>query len=433
MNISKQLIYAAIAGLYLIVLFPVAAQADRYVAEAEETLLNPRSDTRERLDAIQILEVRLSNEQAAQLLGQALVNDPELRVRKAAASALWGHEQALSAEPQLFEALDDDPEVSVRAAGALHGAGIPAEQVAKGFRKGLGSSNRGTAYNASRGLIGVDPPASLLPGLLNYLDWRLQENDIQGAYSAQAALEELTTLGFDQLVFSGLTDYVELGAAGAAYALPALDSMPGKPVEYVTWLTTMSKADNKQVQEEAVRALGGAPQPSAATAVAAGLLDSSSEVQLAAIDACSNLRAAADPCVDQLAVLLRQSKDVEVRTAAAQSLASLYSDLDRVSETTWIAARDAALQDPEAEVREYAITAVADMPADASQRMVVLARAAAGDSVAYNKSRALARLARMVGYPGQAVPSSVYQDVEPLTRHEDSEVARLATLVMAAQ
>lgn len=426
-------IRAAFAGLYLLAFIPFAAQADRFVDEAEATLLNARADTRARLDAIGLLKVRSSNPQAAQVLGRALVDDRDMQVRKAAASGLWGHDHALAAESQLRRALDDHPEVSVRAAGALHAAGIDAQAVAHGFRKGLQSDNRGTAYNAARGLIGVDPPATLLPGLLNYLDWRLQRDDIQGAYSVQSALTDLASQSFDASVYSSLTAYIEEDGPGAAYALPALSSMPEKPDEFFTWLSRLSQSGNEQVRSAALTELGHTRGASTAPAVASGLLDASSDVQISAITACLNLRAAGDPCLEQLGVLLRQASNDEVRAMAAESLAGLLNDLEHAPESIWVAVRDAALEDHSAEVREYAIIAAADMPADISLQLEVLARVAAQDSVAYNKSRALGRLARMVSSPGRPVPPSVYTDVAPLTNHEDAEVARLAGLVMATR
>lgn len=410
----------------------VQAETD-WVAYAQKELLNPRSDEKERLNAIGLLKVRPSNEQGAVVLGQVLVNDRSARVRKAAASALWGHDYTRVAEQELRQALNDEAEVSVRAAGALHAAGIPAREVAPGFRKGLNSSNRGTAFSAARGLVGVDSPDTLVPGLLAYLDWQLETPDNRGAWAAQDALEKLTAQGYDVQAYQQLTTYIDQQRDGAAFALRALMEMPNKPAGFSAWLNNLTNARNDSLRAAAVTALGRSGIKSAGTTISGQLLGAPAQVQLSAINACEQLRSAGAPCIQQLTTLLSGAADADIRAEAAEALHGILRDTETAPDGVWQAALLVARNDPDEDVRVFAISIVADMPVDSSEKLLALSEIAASEAVAFNQSRALARLAGMLGYPGQQVPDAVFLNVAPLTQHSDSEVARMAQLIIDRQ
>src|SRR6185295_11512071 len=109
---------------------------------------------------------------AVQALADALSDrDPE--VQEAAASALWHTgEKAAAAKPALLRALDGSPpRVVARAAGALETMGVSAKDLADARRTVLKRRpDETTAFLAARGLIGLDPAATVLPPLLDYLD-----------------------------------------------------------------------------------------------------------------------------------------------------------------------------------------------------------------------------------------------------------------------
>ncbi len=428
---------AKILVLIVLALQAGTAHARDWVADAEQTLTNPRSSEQERLDALQLLEVRTSSEAGAIVLGQVLSSDDSVRVRKAAASALWGHEHALLAEAALRHALQDDPEVSVRAAGALHAAGVASGEVADGFRRGLDSRNRGTAFSAARGLAGVDPPESLLPAMLAYLDWQLEQGDVQGAFTAQEALEKLVDHGLDDAAYRALAVYVESGGPGAPYALASLAELSDRPVGHVQWLEQLAeRSPSSEVRAVAIRQLGFS-EPTAPTlgAIADGLVDASPDVQQNAISACGQQAGSAGTdCILRLAALLGGAPDDDIRADAGEALGDILGQTEGVDvpDGVWEAVRDAALNDPDDDVREHAIEALADMPGDTPRTLAALAEIAGVDSLAYNQARALGRLARMVGYPGTDVPESVREHVAPLVNDEDAEVARLARLVIDA-
>ena len=60
----------------------------------------------------------------------------------------------------------------MNAAGALASMKEPAEALAPARRRVLqaGGQSRYAAFLAARGLIGIDPPATLVPALLTYLE-----------------------------------------------------------------------------------------------------------------------------------------------------------------------------------------------------------------------------------------------------------------------
>jgi len=127
--------------------------------------------------------------EAAAPLAQALA-DPAPQVRAAAASALWAlEEKARPAEAALWKALDDaDLEVVARAAGALATLDADEARLAAPRRRALASDDVAVRFLAARGLVGTDPPATLLPHVLDYLEAQAARHADPGAdYKARNA------------------------------------------------------------------------------------------------------------------------------------------------------------------------------------------------------------------------------------------------------
>jgi HEAT repeat protein len=90
-----------------------------------------------------------------------LLNDPEARVRRAAASTLWGlGTKQKAAVPALAGALrDPDPEVRLAAAMALESAGSEAEAAVPALVHALKDSDANVRLWAARALGAVGPAA----------------------------------------------------------------------------------------------------------------------------------------------------------------------------------------------------------------------------------------------------------------------------------
>jgi HEAT repeat protein len=126
--------------------------------------------------------------EAVAALAQALTSDKDASVREAAASALWKTgDKAKAAEPALRKALDDPaPGVVARAAGALEVMDVDPKELAAARRRALAQvdpKDRHTAFLAARGLIGIDPPATVVPGLLPYVASMSEAMEKPGGWS----------------------------------------------------------------------------------------------------------------------------------------------------------------------------------------------------------------------------------------------------------
>lgn len=152
--------------------------------------LSRSKDASERAEAAESLG-KQGRAEAAAPLGDAL-SDPAPAVRAAAASALWAlGEKAKAAEPALWKALDDgDLGVVVHAAGALATLDAEPARLAPARRRCLAAGDVPTRFLAARGLIGIDPPAGLLPHVLDYLDLQAQRRaDPSADYRARDSAE----------------------------------------------------------------------------------------------------------------------------------------------------------------------------------------------------------------------------------------------------
>lgn len=177
--------------------------ANRFFAEQREQALREldKDSPAEQVKAAD----RLGAEGAARtapLLAKHLA-DPDAVVRIAAARTLWvlagkAPEAFAPARPALMTALDDaNAEVAMNAAGALGAMKVPAETLAPARRRVLqqGHPQANVLFLAARGLIGLEPSASLAPALLAYLEETAAAAKRGGSRDsvqlAQSALERL--------------------------------------------------------------------------------------------------------------------------------------------------------------------------------------------------------------------------------------------------
>ncbi|HEY3120405.1 MAG TPA: HEAT repeat domain-containing protein [Vicinamibacteria bacterium] len=182
--------------------------------------------------------------EAVAALAQSLSSDKEAGVREAAASALWKTgEKAKAAEPALRKALDDpDPRVVARAAGALEVMDVDPRELAAARRRALsqaGPKDHHTAFLAARGLIGIEPPATVVPGLLPYVTsmseaaekpggWVNYHDDVEAAEKALVRLAKTR----DRSAIPLLVDELDRSPASAPALLKALGTYRPPPEHY---------------------------------------------------------------------------------------------------------------------------------------------------------------------------------------------------------
>lgn len=202
---NRARVLALVASLSLL---PPAAMAQgdfakKFFAEQREEALREleKGNPAEQVKAAD----RLGVEEAARtapVLAKHLA-DADTAVRLAAARTLWtlagkSPEAFAPARPALTAALDDaNAEVAMNAAGALGAMKVPAETLAPARRRVLqqGHPQAYVLFLAARGLVGLDPSASLAPALLDYLEQAASAARRGGSRDnvqlAQSALERL--------------------------------------------------------------------------------------------------------------------------------------------------------------------------------------------------------------------------------------------------
>lgn len=201
-------------------------------------------DARDRAEAARSLgQLRVA--EAAVPLGRALVGDENPHVRVAAAKALWALEdKAKPAEPDLWKALDDpEPAVVVNAAGALAMLNVEPERLAAARRHAMALGNLSVRFLAARGLIGIDPPVTLVPHVLDYLDrqaerrhdMRLSSKSRSAADNnfklADKALSKLVAI-HDRSLIPPLVGRVSRDHPAQATVLKALDTFDPAPDDW---------------------------------------------------------------------------------------------------------------------------------------------------------------------------------------------------------
>jgi len=237
-----------IAALLLPIAFAVPgafaqSEADRIRAEWRKEALSDleRGDPAEQIRAAKSLDVEFAAKTAPVLAKHLSSGDAAIRL--SAASLLWtlaGKSPAAfeAARPALRAALDDpDSAVAMNAAGALATMKEPAEALAPARRRVLQSSGqkRYVSFLAARGLIGIDPPATLTPALLDYLEEVTAAQKRGGSRDnvqmAQKALERLVDTK-DRAILVPIRDQLRITRSAWAVLLPVLHRFSPRPEDW---------------------------------------------------------------------------------------------------------------------------------------------------------------------------------------------------------
>ncbi|MGE0357165.1 MAG: HEAT repeat domain-containing protein [Burkholderiales bacterium] len=267
-----------LAALFLPVLIashclPAAAdEIEKLRAEWREDSLRDleRGDAAEQIRAAKSLDVAFAAKTAPVLARH--LSHADAAIRLSAASALWtlaGKSATAfeAARPALRTALDDtDGAVAMNAAGALSAMKEPAEALAPARRRVLQSpGNRAyVGFLAARGLIGIDPPASLAPALLAYLEESTAAVKRGGSRDnvqlARRALERLVDTK-DRAILEPIRDQLRITRGAAAVLLPVLHRFSPRPDDWTAVLLDHTESADRDVAYAAWTLLGEQSDP----------------------------------------------------------------------------------------------------------------------------------------------------------------------------
>ena len=384
---------------------------------------------------------------AVAALAQALV-DRDVRVRRAAARGLWETgEGAKAAEAALRGALTDpDAAVVARAAGALEMMDVDAKELVEPRRRALAGAagDRSTAFLAARGLIGLDPPASLLPPVLDY--WSEQRAGLEhqrfvefserdDSYEhnvelADKAIEELAETG-DRALIAPLRRALATAAPPAPVLLKALSLFEPLPDGWVALLVEQMRSTSADVRELAASLAGRQGGERAVTVwapVAIALLnDGADDVRGAAARSLGDAGGLAHAAAPVLARMLSADPEAWVRRASARALGAIGDATGAIPQGTKaeVAAQArpalvAALNgDADSDVRDEALDALNELWLPAGEIVAEVARTAASTPDTRLASAALQVLRNRQGQAKAAVPV-----ITPLLQHADQYVRR---------
>ena len=206
-----------------------------------------------------------AQEEATALAKQ--LSDADAGSRLSAASKLWilaGKSPASgeAARPAFMAAVDDpDGAVAMNAAGALSNMKEPAEALAPARRRVLRERGQRSyiAFLAARGLIGIDPPITLAPALLDYLEdcaaAAKRGGSRENVQLARQALERAVDTK-DRAILAPIRDQLRVTRAASAVLLPILHRFSPRPDDWTGVLLDHTGSADRDTASTAWRLLG---------------------------------------------------------------------------------------------------------------------------------------------------------------------------------
>jgi len=390
--------------------------------------------------------------EAVAALAQAL-SDKDVRVRRAAVSALWETgEDAKAAEPALRNALDDvDPAVVAGAAGALEMMDVEAEQLVEPRRRALAAAkDRSTAFLAARGLIGFEPPTTLLGPVLDYYAEQRDgverqkkrefserddsfENNVE---LADKALERLVGTQ-DRRLIAPLRRALAAAYPPSPQLLRVLAVFAPPPDGWVELLVESMGSLSADMRELAVDLAGKQTDERDVAAwapTAIGLLaDREKDVRGGAARSLGQAGGLAHAAAPALVRLLASEPSASVRRSASRALGKIgdatgaipqaaKAEVAAQAKATLIAAMNG---DADEDVRSESLAAINGMWLPAAEIVAEVARTAATTSDTRLAMAALQVLRNREGQAKAAVPL-----IKPLLQHADQYVRRDAAVAI---
>jgi HEAT repeat protein len=379
----------------LLVLVPALVVAQALDRNAQRIIKDATNDLRsrdvqKRVDAIENLAAWGKLTTAPLIIGA--LQDPDARVRAAAASALWDNDMKTpAARAPLMATLNDPaPEVGVMAAGALRLLGLSKAELQKANERGLSSSKDvRIRFLAARALIGLVPPAGLVSPLVVYLQEQAAIDKRTNIELAQGAFEELRDTK-DRSILPPLMDAIPNMTKGAHIVLEVLGKVQPRPTGWTTLLTSQAVRGDANVRRQSLllmRDLKADAEVAEWSPIAARLLASDADDVVRSY-AASALEFAGGSAHAQAGLVLsaaQQDRSAGVRESAFDALTDIIGRMGTapmsvktaMAKTALPVVRAAIEGDPNTDVRESAIEALDALaldPAQSASLLVALGR-----------------------------------------------------------
>lgn len=412
--------------------------ADRYAKDLKSR------DTRTRVEAAEALG-KLNLAEGVEPLAMAL-KDPEARVRRAAASALWSSSDvAKPAIPALRTALaDPDFAVVMRAAGALIAVGEEASTMAVSLRGVLQSGDGVDRFLAARALIGIEPADKLAGPIVDYLRHNepdpKKKDDRDGRdvnfQAGEKALRQLAQTQ-DGRIVPQLMARLNESPYLTAPILRSLGDLRSRPDRWIDTLLGSLNSSGPDIREAAVVLLG--KQPAAADVkrwaqpVSQLVSDREKGVRVAAIGSLEAVHGLALGAIGPVVHAVQADSDAEVRARAARAVGEIADTSFPIDTAAKAAAAKAALpiltaaieRDPSLDVRTNALKSVDKLQLDAETAAAILAQAAV-EQKDRNVRLAALQLLRNRGKEG----ASAAGKITPLKNDGDELIRRMSGAVL---
>jgi HEAT repeat protein len=376
----------------------------RIVNDATKDLKS--KDVQKRVDAIDHLATWGKLSTAPLIIGA--LQDPDARVRAAAANALWDDDMKTPAAKAPLTAALNDPsvEVAVFAAGALRLLGASKADVRQANERGLSSSSDlRIRFLAARALIGLMPPARLVNPLVLYLERQAETDTSRNLEMAEDALEELRDTK-DRTILVPLVDAVSGMRHGAHIVLKVLGPVQPRPEGWTALLVQQATKGDPKVRRQALllmRDLKADADVAQWSPVAARILGSDTDdvVRSYAADALEFAGGAAQAHADALLTAAQRDRSAGVRASAFDALTEVIGRTGTAPMNVKTAKAKAALPvvqaaidgDPDKDVRENALDTLDALALDPAQSASLLVGLAAKTTLPENlRTQALSKL-----------------------------------------
>ncbi len=372
----------------LVVAQALDRNAQRIVKDATNDLKS--RDVQKRVNAIENLAAWGKLTTAPLIIGA--LQDPDARVRAAAASALWDNDMKTpAARAPLMATLNDPaPEVGVMAAGALRLLGLSKAELQKANERGLSSSKDvRIRFLAARALIGLVPPAGLVSPLVVYLQEQAAIDKRTNIELAQGAFEELRDTK-DRSILPPLMDAIPNMTKGAHIVLEVLGKVQPRPTGWTTLLTSQAVRGDANVRRQSLllmRDLKADAEVAEWSPIAARLLASDPDdvVRSYAASALEFAGGSAHAHAGLVLSAAQQDRSAGVRESAFDALTDIIGRMGTapmsvktaMAKTALPVVRAAIEGDPNTDVRESAIEALDALaldPAQSASLLVALGR-----------------------------------------------------------
>jgi HEAT repeat protein len=412
---------------------------DRYAKELKSRDANTRAEAAEGLGDMEMAE-------AIEPLIAAL-SDREVRVREAAANALWrSSEVAKPAIPALRKALADPaPAVVIRAAGALISMDEEPDTMADELRGVLQRGDEVDRFLAARALIGIEPGDKLAGPIVDYLrrnspdpkngsDWSALRDNFDAGKKALRGLAETQDRKIIPILAARLNEnYL------TEPLLITLGDMRPRPERWIETLLGFLNSANGDVREKAVELL--AKQTAAADVkawakpVSRLVADKEKDVRDEAIRALSNARGLALEAIGPVVQAVRTETDAEVREEAAEAVGEIADQSFAVDTAVKAAAAKEALpaltaaleKDASIKVRDKAIRSIDKLQLDTATTIDILARAAVEQK---DRNLRLTALQLLRNHGKEAAPAEAI--IAPLKNDSEELIRRLTDAAIEA-